>query len=312
VERTYGWDRDELIGKPIDAIVPPEYLQQQHELAERCMRGEKIRNVESRRRAKSGEVIPVLLTLSLLSDEERKSGGIVTIAKDLTEQKRLEEQLRAAAAEATMAEERERRKLAVDLHDGVGQLLGLASMRLGALRTSVEAFGLDPEVRELEQIVVEVQRRASSLVFQLSPPTLHDVGLVAAAHSLAEDMQRRYGLHVSLEEDGERQSLDESTRIALFRALSELLVNVAKHAETAEADVRFGWRDGVVEVTIEDKGAGFDAGAPTSGYGLFSIRERLNRLGGRIEVQSSPGRGSRIVLSVPATAAGQRRDTRSE
>jgi signal transduction histidine kinase len=256
-------------------------------------------------------VIPVLLTLSLLTDEEGKSAGIVTIAKDLTEQKRLEEQLRAASAEATMAEERERRKLAVDLHDGVGQLLGLASMKLGALRTSVEAFGLDPEVRELEQILIEVQRCASSLVFQLSPPTLHDVGLVAAAHSLADNMQRRYGLHVSLEEEGERRLVDEPTRIALFRALSELLVNVAKHAETAEADVRFGWRDGAVEVTIEDKGAGFDAEAPTTGYGLFSIRERMNRLGGRIEVHSSPGKGSRIVLTAPATSADQGRDTRS-
>ena len=309
VERTYGWSRDELIGQPIDKIVPPDYLQEQQELAARCKRGEKILNVEGWRRAKSGEVIPVLLTLSLLTDAEGRGGGIVTIAKNLTEQKRLEEQLRAAVGEATMAEERERRKLAVDLHDGVGQLLGLASMKLGALRTSVEAFGLDPEVRELEQIAIEVQRRARSLVFQLSPPTLHDVGLVAATHSLAEDMERRFGLHVSLEEEGERQSLDETSRITLFRALSELLVNVAKHGETEDADVRFAWQDRLVEISVEDRGVGFDAAVPTSGYGLFSIRERLTRLGGSAQIESSPGKGTRIVLAAPITGAEEERDT---
>ena len=265
---------------PIDKIVPPEHLPEQQELADRCRRGEKVLNVEGWRRARSGEVIPVLLTLSLLTDAEGESGGIVTIAKNLIEQKRLEEQLRAAVVEVAMAEERERRKLAVDLHDGVGQLLGLTSMKLGALRTSVEVYGLDPEVRELEQIVIEVQRRARSLVFQLSPPTLHDVGLVAAIHSLAEDMERRFGLHVTLEEEGERQALDETSRIILFRVLSELLVNVAKHGETENADVRFTWQDRHVEIIIEDCGVGFDAGAPTSGYGLFSVRERLARLGG--------------------------------
>ena len=110
-----------------------------------------------------------------------------------------------------------------------------------------------------------MQRRTSSLVFQLSPPTLHDVGLVAAAQSLAEDMQRRFGLHVTLEEDGERQSLDETSRITLFRALSELLVNVAKHAETEDADVRFAWQDRLIEITIEDDGVGFDAAPPPVG-----------------------------------------------
>jgi PAS domain S-box-containing protein len=308
MERTYGWTREELLGEPVDRIVPPEHRSQQHEFAARCKRGEKVRNVEGWREAKSGELIPVLLTFSLLTGEEGESEGIVTIAKDLTEQKRLEEQLRAAAGEAAMAEERERRNLAVDLHDGVGQLLGLTSMKLGALRTSVSSFGLDPMVRELEQILIDVQRSISSLVFQLSPPTLHDVGLVAAAQSLAEDMQRRFGLHVTLEEEGERKFLDEATRITLFRALREILVNVAKHAETEEANVRFAWRDRRLEITVEDDGVGFDAATPTSGYGLFSVRERLNRLGGSMEIESSPGEGARIVLVAPLAAADEEGD----
>jgi len=308
VERVYGWTRDELLGERVDKLVPAEHRSQHHDYAARCMQGSEVRNVEGWRSTRSGEMIPVLVTYSLLTGEEGENGGIVTIAKDLTEQKRLEEQLRAAAGEAAMAEERERRNLAVDLHDGVGQLLGLTSMKLGALRSSVSSFGLDPMVRELEQILIDVQRSVSSLVFQLSPPTLHDVGLVAAAQSLGEDMQRRFGLHVTLEEEGERQFLDEATRITLFRALREILVNVAKHAETDAADVRFAWRDHRIEITIEDDGVGFDAATPTSGYGLFSVRERLNRLGGSVEIASSPGEGARIVLAAPLAAADEEGD----
>jgi signal transduction histidine kinase len=118
-------------------------------------------------------------------------------------------------------------------------------------------------------------------------------------------MQRRFGLHVTLEEEGEREFLDEATRITLFRALREILVNVAKHAETENADVRFAWRDRRIEITVEDDGVGFDAATPTSGYGLFSVRERLNRLGGSIEIESSPGEGARIVLVAPLPASDE-------
>jgi signal transduction histidine kinase len=122
-------------------------------------------------------------------------------------------------------------------------------------------------------------------------------------------MQRRFGLHVTVEEEGERQILDETIRITLFRAIRELLVNVAKHAETDCADVRFTWRDRLVEIAIEDHGVGFDAATPTSGYGLFSVRERLNRLGGRTRIESSPGGGARILLAVPLAAADEGGDT---
>jgi signal transduction histidine kinase len=88
-----------------------------------------------------------------------------------------------------------------------------------------------------------------------------------------------------------------------------LLTNVAKHGGTEDAGVRFVWQDGHVEITIEDKGVGFDAGATTSGYGLFSVRERLTRLGGSAEIESSPGKGTRIVLTAPITAAEEEGNT---
>jgi signal transduction histidine kinase len=112
-------------------------------------------------------------------------------------------------------------------------------------------------------------------------------------------METRFGLYVTLEDDGQRYLLDEGTRITLFRGLNEVLLNVAKHAQADETHVRL-WREGrIMRIAVEDDGVGFDPGADTSGFGLFSVRERLNHLGGRVEIESAPGRGTRIVLSGP-------------
>lgn len=231
--------------------------------------------------------------------ESRVAERTAQLSQALLDQKRLEQQLREAASEATLAEERERRKLAVDLHDGLGQLLTVASMRLGMLRDSVPDPGLGAQVQELEQVIAEADGRVSSLSFELSPPILHDVGLVAAAQWLAEDVEVKLGLHVIVEDDGRHRSLDEGTRTTLFRALRELLLNVKKHARTDKARARI-WREGsFMKVAVEDEGAGFDPSQSTTGYGLLSIRERLNHLGGSIQIESTFGEGTRVCLAAP-------------
>jgi signal transduction histidine kinase len=219
--------------------------------------------------------------------------------------------LRARASEALLSEERERRNLAVDLHDGLGQLLTLASMKLGLMRKSCEVHTLDPKLREVEQIISDAHERSGSVTFQLCPPVLHDVGFTAAAQWLADDLRRRYELHVTLEHDGQRWLLDESTRISLFRTLSELLINVAKHAGTSKAHVRL-WGDGsLMMMSVADHGTGFDHEADTPGFGLFSIRERLNHLGGAVQIDSIPGEGTKITVITPMRTGGPETSTES-
>ncbi len=211
------------------------------------------------------------------------------------------DRLRASTSEALLSEDRERRKLAVDVHDGLSQLLTLASMKLGLLRRSLEGRGLDQEVREVEQFVSEARERSESVTFQLCPPVLYDVGLAEAAHWLADDLNKRYGLDVTLDDDGERWPLDEVTRISLFRSLRELLINVAKHAQTSKADVRFWREERLMLMSVEDQGVGFDHESIPPGFGLFSIRERLNHLDGGMQIDSAPGAGTRIVVVAPMT-----------
>jgi signal transduction histidine kinase len=240
--------------------------------------------------------------IKLLGSEERAramlaAGTLRLGLLDVTELRSLARALRAAAVATSFAEERERRALASDLHDDAGQMLTLASLKLRALADTLGDRSAD-EIRDLVALLAETRRRVSTLSFELSPPLLHDVGLVAAAEWLAENKQRRYGLVVHVAK-GEELVLDEATRVTLFRALRELLINVAKHAGVGEAHVRI-WRDGdVARVSVEDAGVGFDPEARHEGFGLLALRDRVGQMGGSVEIESAVGSGTRIAVSVP-------------
>jgi signal transduction histidine kinase len=214
------------------------------------------------------------------------------------------EDLRSHSWEEVMVVERERRKLAVDLHDGLSQLLVVANMKLAMLRNRHKAEKLDSEVREIESLINEAHTRSGEVTFQLCPPILHDSGLSEATRWLADDLKRRHGLEVTVEEHGQPCSLDETTRISLFRSVNELLINVVKHAKTHKSLVRVSHEDGCLTIAVEDKGVGFAPHPGAVGYGLFSIRERMYNLGGSIRVDSIPGGGTQIVLTAPVSTAG--------
>jgi signal transduction histidine kinase len=212
------------------------------------------------------------------------------------------EHLRSHAAQVSLEVEQARRRLAVDVHDGIGQLLALVNIKLGLMREDREVGTLESRIGEIEKLVAEAREHTRKMTWQLSPPVLYEVGLVAALRWLAKDMERRYGLRVTVDEAGEYHQLDEETRISLFRSVSELLINVAKHARIDSAKVRvLRWVD-VIMIVVEDWGVGFDVSSIQSEYGLFSVRERLHHLGGRMKVASKPGVGTKIILTAPFEA----------
>jgi PAS domain S-box-containing protein len=217
------------------------------------------------------------------------------------------EQLRQLASELTLAEQRERRRLAGLLHDNLQQLLVGAKFRLVPLERSADrtvklAAG---EAQELINRSIECSR---SLTGELSPPILHQGGLGPALEWLAVWMQQKHGLNVQLDIGQDTEPESEDMRVLLFQSVRELLFNAAKHAGVKEVDVRLSKRDGHTEVTVSDQGAGFDPqevarrAGKSGGFGLFSIRERLDLLGGGMEVDSAPGRGSHFTLRAPQDA----------
>jgi PAS domain S-box-containing protein len=217
---------------------------------------------------------------------------------DVTELRRTERALQAAVAAATLAEERERRTLAADLHDDAGQLLSLASLKLHALGEAGEAER-GARMAELEELLVEIRRRISSLSFQLSPPLLHDVGLIAAVRWLAEDLETSHGLSVKIIEEHELK-LDENARVTLYRAIRELLLNVVKHAGVKEARLRVSREGEMARIAVEDGGVGMPPRAKRYGFGLLALRERVEQLGGSLETRATPGSGTTAVVRLPS------------
>ena len=292
--------RSKLIGHKLSRFVAPAHQDRWH--LERRM----LAQSTDRRSLDLDLVLPdgSLLHAQLVTSSTLESGeepGMLRIGLlDVTELRSLARALHAAAVATSFAEERERRALASDLHDDAGQLLTLASLKLRALADDLgerdnEAIG------DLDELLAETRRRISTLSFELSPPLLHDVGLVAAAEWLAERKQHRLGLVVRVAKT-EEPVLDETARVTLFRALRELLLNVAKHSKVREAHVRVS-RDGeVARISVEDAGAGFDPEARHGGFGLLALRDRVGQMGGSVEIESAAGKGTRIVVSVPAAS----------
>jgi len=220
----------------------------------------------------------------------------------LLQRRRTEEELRRSAAEAAVAEQRERDRLARDLHDDLGQILSLASMQAAALRDAGASRAVAERAGSLQQLLSDANARVSSLTFQLSPPVLQQEGIGSAVEWLADEMERVYGLHVAVEDDGRPKPLSDADRVTLFRAVRELLINVAKHAGAADARVALWTEGGRVHARVEDSGRGFAREDEWGeGFGLMSTRDRLRQMGGRLEIDSIPGDGTVAHIALPTS-----------
>jgi PAS domain S-box-containing protein len=213
-------------------------------------------------------------------------------------------QLRALAGELTMAEQAERKRLSKILHDGLQQHLASAKLQLGGLSDGLADDDLK-QAKEIDKTIAESMHMSRSLSVDLSPPVLYDGGLSSGLEWLARWMRDKYNLNVELSIEDKPQ-LPEDVKIFLFESVRELLFNTVKHAQVSRARVRMRQMDGAgLQIIVSDEGAGFDscqlksAGENGGGFGLFSIRERIGLIGGSVQIDSAPGKGSRLALMVP-------------
>lgn len=247
---------------------------------------------------------PMALQMSLDITESRQAERALRAAHEHLAERAV--QLRALAGELTVSEQRERRRLAGILHDHLQQLLVAAKYRVTALgKTGGDA--VERAAAEVEQLLDTSIAEARTLTAELSPPTLRTGDLRGDLAWLARSMADRHGLAVALSVEADLPHLAEDVRILLFESVRELLFNAAKHARVPCAEVAVREAAGrKICITVRDEGAGFDpsrlkrAGETDAGFGLFSVRERLDMLGGSMAIDSAPGRGSRFTLTVPS------------
>jgi PAS domain S-box-containing protein len=320
-----GFSPEELMAQPAGAatamIHPDDLTVMRAALA--CLEETGQAEAEYRQRVKNGGYRWLSNRMSLTRDSNGhplyRDGNI----RDITEKKQHEleinrakddldqrvrertEQLRALAGELTLTEQRERKRLAKILHDHIQQLLVAAKFRLALLGRD-EREAVKQAAREIGELIDESITESRSLTAELSPPILHEAGLNAGLEWLARWMKDKQHLHVDLEMDSVAP-LTEATNVLLFEAVRELLLNAVKHSKARSVRVSLRSAEGLLHLVVSDEGIGFDpqklqqAGESGGGFGLFSIAERLHLIGGRVEIDSSPGKGSRFVLHVPIT-----------
>ena len=213
-------------------------------------------------------------------------------------------QMRALALQLIQAEQKERRRIAHILHEHFQQLLVAAKLNADRLRHLPEGPAREPLDRIYEALA-EAIRLSRSLTVELCPPVLYNAGLVEALRWLARWMREHHGLHVRVSGRLASELAEEDLRVLLFQAARELLFNVVKHAGISSARLNIRSRKDQLRIVVADDGSGFDPShqpsrqSGTVGYGLFSIRERLEQLGGHLEIETAPGRGTRVGLVVP-------------
>lgn len=221
--------------------------------------------------------------------------------------------LRALAVELTRAEEEERRRIAQGLHDHMGQMLAVSKMMVASMKRAPE--NVDAEALEqLTAYLNEVIGYTRSLTFELGTPVLYDEGLEPALEDLVARMNGRHpDVQFVFEDDGESKPLAEPVRVILYQAVREVFHNAIKHADAKTITATTRRRRDFLELVIADDGRGFDAQGITSnrelmdresssGYGIFSIRERVDGIGGRMDIESTPGAGTTITLVAPVDA----------
>ena len=298
----------EVLGRPLAEVfpfLPPKVYEEYRQVLDhgQILISEETNMVGDREFVTETHKIPVF--------EGSAVTRVVTIVRDITARKAAERavaqyqaQLKALASRLKVAEDRMRRRLAAELHDRINQDLAVSKLELQSLRASLRnekaRQSLDHAIDGLNHILQEAQLLTS----ELSYPFLGVVGLeTAVAQYLKGIIEKRYGLVTEFQDDGQPKPLGEDLRSILFRDVRELLVNVVKHARARRVGVAICREGGQIRICVEDDGIGFEPGRISTGlyggFGLLSIQEGLEQMGGHIAIQSSKDQGTRVILTAP-------------
>jgi len=302
-----GYTSDEVIGKPSLILQGPEPEGMVWTKFEASSAESKAFYLETVAYRKDGTRFDVEWQITPLRDDKRKVSHFVSIQRDITERKRAEEkfmryqeQLRSLTSELSLAEESERRRIATQIHDHIGQTLAITKIRLGALKDSCDSGHTEP-IDEIRSLIEKTIKYTKSLTFELSPPILYELGFEATIEWLSEQMQKQHYILFSCENDEESKPLTREMSILLFQVVRELYMNIVKHAQAHQVITCIRREGAQLLITVEDDGIGFDFLSIDRQltFGFFSIRERLRYLGGTLEVDSTPGKGTKITVMSP-------------
>ena len=306
-----GYEEKEIIGQPVGKIVAEEEEEEEEEELEGSgiedlIKKGSIRNVEKAYLSKDGTKIPVLFSGSVMRDDDGKIQGIVCVAEDITERKRAEEQMRGLIRDTLNAQEAERERICLDVHDGVTQTMASAFQYFQATETALPEGS--HQARQLllraSALVRQAIQESREVINSLQPATLRDLGLVPTLRQEMRQLEQETGWQVDFKTDA--ISLAQDVETGLYRIIHEAITNTRKHADTKRLSVRISTADDRVKVEVRDWGIGFNYNprdiSKRHGTGLLSMSRRAELLQGACDIQSNPGQGTTVRVEIPSSS----------
>lgn len=251
--------------------------------------------LEERVKERTAQLNEIVKTLQEESEERQRA------EKEILEH---QQKLRLLTAELQLTEERERRQIAQDLHDSIGQILAFSLIKLKTLKKTAT----EKQSNELEDVASQLDtaiKQARTLSFDLSPSVLYDLGFEVAIEDLVDRMSKERKINCQLENCEFAKPLADDIKVLLYRSVRELLINAAKHAKASNIKVSLLRSSSDIYIKVEDDGSGFDPAIlnndskKAKGFGIFSIHERLNHIGGYMKIESAEGKGTKTILVAP-------------
>ncbi len=320
-EELFGYTAEEAVGVHCFLTIPEEEQEKFSALQVRLLRGESVEPIETVRLARDGRRIPMLMSLSAIRSEQGEIIGLSTVGHDISDRlkaekqlaelnERLEEkvivrteQLRNLAARLMSLEQAERRRFSQLLHDEIQQALAAAKM-LVERGYELSPAPARPSLSESLRLLGEAMDHARIITTELSPPLFFETGVSVCLQWIMRWAEAKFDFFVNIAVEGKERPIAEETGYFLYRALRELLFNSYRHGGVEEADVTVIFQDdGALEISVEDRGSGFDTqriDTPANEhFGVLSVVEQVRAMGGRIEIISQPGDGTRTVITLP-------------
>ncbi len=318
-QKFFGYSYKEILGKNVLGTIVPVTDESGRDLRETMLQitehPELHGTNENENIRKDGGRVWVYWSNRAIRDDEGKVVEILCVGADITERKRLEaeaqryqQRLRELAERLAATEEEDRWRISRYIHDTIIQNLSLSSIRLGSIAkplADADQAEVSGKLLQIRGLLDEAIDECRMVMSDLTPALLYELGLIPALNDLAQQIETKHGTRMIVEDDGQEQPMSHPLRGLLFQSVRELVMNSLKHAGPCEIRVSLSCRDGNLLLRVADNGKGFGpkktnpATDHQGGFGLLNIRQRLEGLGGRLDIESAPGRGVTTTISVP-------------
>jgi len=313
LQNMLGYDENELSGVLFVQTIHPQDIPEFKKIFQGLIKGDSdVYRIDTRYIHKEFQEVWGSLSASIVRDAENQPQFVIAMIEDITTKQQAEEkivnyqkQLQSLTSELSLIEERERRRIATNLHDHVGQVLTLIGIKIDELHEKVCSTPSDPLVREIGKLIRQTIKSIRYLMFELSPPVLYDLGLEEAIEWLAEHFSREYKLKIQVNKDDQPKPLKGERNIIIFQSVKELLSNIVKHSRATSVQIFIQRACNDLRIVIKDNGIGFDINLidhnknKLKGFGLFTIYERLEYVGGSMIIESNISQGTNITLLMP-------------